>query len=126
MNRLYPILFVLISFIACQPKSNHFEPEIIGQWKPIALVSADSLVDLNFEVMSLTLDSNNSYVFVNNLNMLEAGKYLVKDSILVLSDTTKSPMKQKGLSILKVTKDSLVILMNIGGQENILYSKRQP
>ncbi len=85
----------------------------------------DSSVTLDVSNIILKLNEDSRYSFVNNIGQNEAGVYVVRDSLLVVTDTTVSPSVEKAMQITGLTSDSLVLRMNFGGKESWMHFTKQ-
>jgi hypothetical protein len=116
------ILFVtVIFFSSCKKKK--LKPEMIlpGTWKAGNLVIGDSLSNVDLSPVRLVFSKNSRYYYMNNMAQVQAGTYIVRDSLLITSDTTSNPLKETAVHIVKSTKDSLVLRMNMDSSETLLY-----
>ena len=94
---------------------------LTGEWKAGGLVIGDSVSNVDLTPVKLNILKNSRYSYVNNIGQIEAGTFILKDSMLITTDTTVKPTKESAVHILKAENDSLTLRMNINQQEAIMY-----
>lgn len=94
---------------------------IIGDWKASALVINDSISKVDLSPVRLNILKNSRYFYTNNIGQLEAGTFIVSDSLFITTDTTKNPAVENAVHIIKADNDSLAIRMNINQKESVMY-----
>ncbi|HMY85449.1 MAG: hypothetical protein KDC31_01695 [Saprospiraceae bacterium] len=125
MKNLLLLILGVSLFTSC--KKTIISPPVTykGIWQAGSFVVKDSSVTLDVSNIILKLNEDSRYSFVNNIGQNEAGVYVVRDSLLVVTDTTVSPSVEKAMQITGLTSDSLVLRMNFGGKESWMHFTKQ-
>ena len=118
-------LFIFLSFTcifaACKKKLPKAEILLEGTWRAGNLVIGDSVSPVDLSPVRLTFSKNSRYNYLNNIGQIQAGTYFLKDSLLITTDTTIKPIKETAVHIIKSTKDTLVLRMNLDSVETLMY-----
>lgn len=96
-----------------------------GTWEALSMIVGDSISGINVSSSVLQIKSDSRYNFTNNLGQIEAGTYIVSDSLLIMTDTISQPSKEKAVQVVRVNSDTLSIRMNYNGEESFMYFKRK-
>ncbi len=114
-------VFLLCTILSC--KKNHKIPglDLEGIWKGSAIKIGDSISTVDLSPVRLVFNQNSRYYYSNNIAQSEAGTYFIKDSILVTNDTTSKGNKETAVHVIKATKDSLVLRMNMDSVETLMF-----
>lgn len=123
--KLSLLLWLVMGWVACKQDEPQQASPITGNWYATSLMVGDSSMGIDIKSVSLALQPNKRFVFVNNLGKIEAGYYLIQDSILVYTDTTRTPLNESAVHIYKLSGDSLVLRMNMEGQETLMHMRRR-
>ncbi len=112
------LCFIVILIIGCdQVKVEPVFP-LHGTWAALSMIVGDSVSNIN-------VTTSTRYNFTNNLGQIEAGTYIVSDSLLIMTDTISKPSKEKAVQVVRVNSDTLTIRMNFNGKESFMYFKRK-
>jgi hypothetical protein len=121
MRRMRKIgLFLLIGTAvlgACAPFS---ASDLVGHWRGATLTQMGDTLAIDPSVLNFHFDKNKGYTFQSTLNRMEKGTYYVYNKYLFTTDTLKGASTEKAVEILLLSKDSLHLRMNEGGNERIL------
>lgn len=127
MKYLLPLLLGLVLLTACKKAVIPAPLTHKGVWQATSFQVKDSIVTMDVSNITLELKNNSRYSFVNNIGQVEAGTFVVSDSLLVVTDTTLMPSVEKAMQITGITADSLVLRMNFGGKEAWMhFAKKHP
>ncbi len=119
------LCFIVILIIGCdQVKVEPVFP-LHGTWAALSMIVGDSVSNINVTTSTLQIKEDSRYNFTNNLGQIEAGTYIVSDSLLILTDTISKPSKEKAVQVVRVNSDTLTIRMNFNGKESFMYFKRK-
>lgn len=118
------LLFLSISF-DCKKKINKESLVIGGHWDATFIKIGDSIPKIDFSKIHLTFHPNYRYNFTNNLNKIEAGTFTVIDSLLILMDTTKLPLEEKAMQILKLDQNHLELKLNLSNKMAIIRFQKK-
>ncbi len=114
---LYFILFSSI-FISCK---TDIEYHLEGKWNGIELSEEDKILNIDFSKVHLIFSPSGKYEFNSTLNYHENGVYIVKkDKNIFLKNTSGVKPKENMLKIEYLNNDTLVLLMNFKGRNQIL------
>jgi hypothetical protein len=118
MNRVIIFLILCSLFSSCK---TDIEYHLEGRWNGIELAQADSIINVDFSKVHLTFNPNGKYEFYSTLNYVEKGVYIVKkDKNIFLKSTDNPKPKENMLKIDYLQNDTLVLLMNYKGHDQIL------
>ena len=117
------ILLLIFALTACK-RTLKEEMQLNGNWQASQMKLGDSLLNIQYELITLKILPHHRYAFTNNLNQTEAGIFEIRDSLLLLNDTTGTGMREKALHILQLNKDSLLLRQNYQGRDARLLMRR--
>jgi len=119
--KYFSFFSIILLFASCSGKKETAKMSLTGEWKAGGLVIGDSVSSVDLTPVKLNILKNSRYSYVNNIGQIEAGTLILKDSMLITTDTTVKPTKENAVHILKAENDSLTLRMNINQQEAIMY-----
>lgn len=88
-----------------------------GNWQINKMLVHDTALKIDYQIMKLQFMPLHRYSFTNNLNQTEAGIFEIKDSLLLLSDTTKTKIVERAIQIMRLSNDTLLLRQNFQGNE---------
>jgi hypothetical protein len=122
---IFFILICLLSGLQCKKKINKETLVIGGHWNATRIKIGDSVPKIDYSKMHLVFSPDFRYSFTNNLNKVEAGTFTVIDSLLILMDTTRLPLEEKAMQILKLDKNHLDLKINLSEKEAVMSFRKQ-
>lgn len=102
---------------ACGPKTEH---QIVGNWQAIAVLEEGDSLEVDPQYIKLNLANNKGYTYNGPLKYEESGSYYVESKYLYTLDTLNQASTEKAVEIVKLTEDSLQLLMKEGARERLL------
>lgn len=111
--------------LSCVGKKSTQDVSFKGSWKATAFKIGDSLANFDISASMLNLKPDSRYSFTNNIGQVEAGTYQVYDSLLIMTDTTVRPSREKAVQLIKIKNDSLIFRMNYKDREAFMYFIRK-
>lgn len=102
---------------ACAPKTEH---QIVGNWQAIAVLEEGDSLEVDPQYIKLNLEKNKGYTYNGPLKYEESGSYYVEAKYLYTLDTLNQASTEKAVEIVKLTEDSLQLLMKEGARERLL------
>lgn len=121
--KLYQLLVLLLIVFCISCRNSNEIPVLIleGTWKGSSLKVGDSISKVDLTPVRLTFTKNSRYHYTNNIAQTEAGTYFINDSILITNDTTMRDNKETAVHVVKATKDSLILRMNMDSVETLMF-----
>lgn len=119
MSRLRLLLGCLL-LAGCLPD----ETELAGAWQAVGFYENGQASAAPIDSVRLVLNTGGSYVFSTVGQYREKGLYRLSLHYLFLQDTTQEPSPEHILKILYLSRDSMKLQMESGGQEQVLFLKR--
>ena len=120
MLRFLLISLTAFGLYACngnQRKLNLLE----GEWQGTLLLEEGDSVAIDPAELGFSFQQDEKvYTYRSTLNYKEAGSYYIQTRYLFTKDTLRSVSKEKGVEILKLSRDSLHLKMMEQGQERIM------
>lgn len=116
-SKFLPFLLSVTLISACQTIS---KKKLYGTWLAVELIEEGEVQDIDLSSASFTFNSDMTYVYDNTEFLREAGKYELRGSVVVTTDTLNQMAKAKAVEIIYLDKDSLHFEMNAAGKRQVL------
>ena len=114
--RYFKIVVGIILFAACNNTINVNQKLVVGNWKVISWVNSKNMPVEKTTGISFAFNSDGKYIYSND-GVNEKGSYKVENDMLFTKPENENEIMVK---IMKATSDSLVLMMNRAGQEELL------
>lgn len=111
------LFFVLLLANACGPNVEH---QIIGSWQAVVVLEEGDSLEVDPQYIKLNFGKNKDYTYSGPLKYEESGSYYVESKYLYTLDTLNQASTEKAVEIVKLTEDSLQLLMKEGARERLL------
>ncbi|NUO02571.1 MAG: hypothetical protein HUU01_18345 [Saprospiraceae bacterium] len=111
------LLGMLVLAVACGPNPEH---QIVGQWQAVAVLEEGDSLEVDPQYIKLAFGKNKDYSYNGPLKYEESGSYYVESKYLYTLDTLNQASTEKAVEIVKLTEDSLQLLMKEGARERLL------
>jgi hypothetical protein len=116
-TKLLPFLLGVTLLSSCQTIS---KKKLYGTWHAVELIEEGEIQDIDLSSASFTFNDDMTYFYDNTEFLREAGKYELRGSVVVTTDTLDQMAMQKAVEIIYLDKDSLHFEMNAGGKRQVL------
>lgn len=120
--KFLPYLLSVTLISACQTIS---KKKLYGTWLAVELIEEGEVQDIDLSSASFTFNSDMTYHYDNTEFLREAGKYQLRGSVVVTTDTLDQMSMQKAVEIIYLDKDSLHFEMNAAGKRQVLKLVKQ-
>lgn len=111
------MICVLLLASACGPD---VEQQIIGNWQAVTVLEEGDSLEVDPQYIKLHFGQNKDYTYSGPLKYEESGSYYVESKYLYTLDTLNQASTEKAVQIVKLTEDSLQLLMKEGARERLL------
>lgn len=115
--KFLPFLLSVTLISACQTIS---KKKLYGTWLAVELIEEGEIQDMDLSSASFTFRPDMTYNYDNTEHLREAGKYELRGSVVVTTDTLNQMSMKKAVEIIYLDKDSLHFEMNAAGKRQVL------
>ncbi len=120
--RYFSFFFLLLCCASCTLNVKQLE----GNWQASAFYEEGQSSSVALDSVALVLEpAKQRYEFRSMGRYRESGPLRVEGKHLFLSDTTVQPAQSRALRVLFLSEDTLKLLMSAGGEEQVLFLKKQ-
>ncbi len=117
LTKFLPYLLSVTLISACQTIS---KKKLYGTWVAVELIEEGEIQDIDLSSASFTFRKDMTYNYENTDFLREAGKYELRGSVVVTTDTLDQMATKKAVEIIYLDKDSLHFEMNAAGKRQVL------
>lgn len=122
MNYSYTLICLcLLVVVGCSPYS---EGDLVGKWQGAQLLEGNEPLDLSPAEISFEFFESGAYEFQSTLKYREKGSFYLDGDLLVTTDTMNQASVEKTVAIVRLSSDSLHLLMDERGKERLLKLAR--